>query len=165
MVLRLRNNLLAEQIENVGLQENIQIAANFWTVPSAQRMVNLSMKQKVIVKSELTSKENSTFKLEDTPKVTCKICYKKIINTNLGKHTYKVHCLTMAEYQEIYGKLSQDFAKKRKVDQPILSSPEVKKIKTECKKTEMKYELSRVENYKKMTSKELLEELEKVLGA
>ena len=164
MDLRVRIDLLPKQVENICLQANIQVDANKWVVPSAVKLINLTMKKKNVVKQEPLNKENDTVKTEEVLKVSCKICGKDLFNANLGKHTYKVHCLTLTEYQDIYGKLSQVY-KKRKMnssDQLFLSSPETKKLKT---KNELDFELSRVETYKKMSAKELLEELEKVLAA
>ena len=168
MGLRVRCDLLPKQAENIGLQENIQIEANKWVVPSAVKLINLTMKKKNAIKKELIDKENLADRREESLKVSCKICDKELFNTNLGKHTYKVHCLTLTEYQEIYGKLSQKFSHKRKMnssDQCVLSRPEPKKLKTEHKSNGLDFELSRVETYKMMSTKELLEELEKVLAA
>ena len=110
MGLRVKHNLLPEQGLNVDLQENIQIDAMQWVVPSAPKIVNLSMKKQHKVKKETIAEEKLTVKKEEESKVSCKICDKELLEANMGKHTYKVHCLTHAEYQEIYGKLTKNFS-------------------------------------------------------
>ena len=168
MGVMIRSDLLPKQVGNIGMQENIHIDANKWVVPSTVKLVNLTMKKKNAVKKELIDRENLAVKREESLTVSCKICDKELFNTNLGKHTYKVHCLTLTEYQEIYGNLSQKVFQKRKMnssDQCVLSRPEPKKLKTEHKSNGLDFELSRVETYKMMSTKELLEELEKVLAA
>merc|ERR1719309_1328084 len=62
-------------------------------------------------------------------KISCKICDKEILLSNLGKHTYKVHCLSKDEYDEIYGKVKETLPKKRKMSNSTTECGETKRRK------------------------------------
>ena len=173
MSLKLRSDLLQEGVENISFQANLFTDATIWTVPPPPRMVNLKMnfKGKVMEKKE----EMTQIKFEaDKPerlmkirsdatasKVSCKICEKEILLYNLGKHTYKVHCLSKDEYDEIYGKVQESLPRKRKMDNLAAECGEAKRRKEAVK---VKKEITAFD-YKSLSTKELLAELERVLAA
>ena len=118
--------LLDTTINSVGYQENIQEDATIWAVPengkmqkgkdfvlanatvrrvpAKARMMNLSMKRRKVFEQEpVTLKSSRKDSLQFATRVTCKICEKKLLLCNIGKHTKTVHCLLLREYEGIYG--------------------------------------------------------------
>ena len=171
MGLKLRSDLLPEGIENISKQANLITDAKIWTVPAPPRMVNLKMKSNAIqrkeVMTEIKSEADKSEQLMNirsvatSPKISCKICDKEILLSNLGKHTYKVHCLTKDEYDEIYGKVKESLPKKRKVSNSTAECGEAKRRKEVVK---VEKEITTFD-YKSLSTKELLAELERVLAA
>ena len=171
MGLKLRSDLLPEGMEDISQQANLITGAKIWMVPSSPRMIKLKMEANAMkMKEEMIEIKTETDKSEQlmnirsvatSSKTSCKICDKKILLSNLGKHTYKVHCLTKDEYDEIYGKIKESLPKKRKIN----SSTDI------CGEAKRKKEVVKVEkeiptfDYKSLSTKELLAELERVLGA
>ena len=171
MGLKLRSDLVPEGIESISKQANLITDAKIWTVPTSPKMINLTMKSNAIQRKEvMTEIKSEAEKFEQlmnirsvasTSKTSCKICDKEILLSNLGKHTYKVHCLTKDEYDEIYGKVKESLPKKRKFNNSTAECGEAKKMK-EVVKLEKGIATF---DYKSLSTKELLAELERVLAA
>ena len=129
-------------------------------------MKSNAMERKEVM-TEIKSETDKTEQLVNirsvatSPKISCKICDKEILLSNLGKHTYKVHCLTKDEYDEIYGKVKESLPKKRKMNNLATECGEAKRRKEVVK---VKEEITAFD-YKSLSTKELLAELERVLAA
>ena len=50
--------------------------------------------------------------LEDSCKVKCKVCDKEMLLYKMRKHSLSVHCLSVKEYEEIYGQTTDHLVKK-----------------------------------------------------
>jgi hypothetical protein len=57
------------------------------------------------VKRNKEDKETTIFSndMRDACKVKCKICDKEVVMSSKSNHTRRVHCLSLAEYKDIYG--------------------------------------------------------------
>ena len=179
-------DLLAENaIENFAHQKNVQEDSQLWVVPTQVKMVNLTMKKPIGVKMKLLSAENvvnATNPIESNKKIECKVCDKQILLSNFGRHTQKVHCLLLKEYEDVYGDIKKQLMSKSKV----WRRNQISSLKTEKQKEKSsrinpgiiiqkkeqfavegkaKSKTFNTEDYQKLTTKQLLEELERVLAA